>query len=144
MKLHEVENKTTGVSPFQLVFERKGRGPLGVLKSTWAKDVEDNRGLKNKSEIEYVEKLKENLQMAAEIADEHSKQVQNKYVDLYNQDAVEKSFKVDDLVLVSLPSSTNKLLSHWQGPTKIIKQVSENSYCIEMENGGRRVYIAIN
>ena len=38
-----------------------------------------------------------------------------------------------------LPCSTNKLLSHWQGPNRIIKKVSENSCCVELENGANRV-----
>ena len=34
----------------------------------------------------------------------------------------------------------NKLLSRWNGPCDIIRQVSENSYLVEMPNEGRRVF----
>ena len=59
------------------MFGRKGRGPLGVLKSTSSKEME-TKNLKNKADMDYVAKLRENLKTAAKMAYKHSIQVQDK------------------------------------------------------------------
>ncbi|GFY05494.1 transposon Ty3-I Gag-Pol polyprotein [Trichonephila clavipes] len=35
----EVPNTTTGVSPFRLLYGREARGPLAILKSSWAGEI---------------------------------------------------------------------------------------------------------
>ena len=57
----------------------------------------------------------------------------------YNKSAKEKSFEVGDLVVVLLPSSTNKLLSRWSGPATIVGQRSDHSYTVALDNGSVRV-----
>ena len=53
----EIPNATTGLSPYQLVFRWVGRGPLSVLKDTWADDLADPPVVPGNAS-EYLEKLK--------------------------------------------------------------------------------------
>jgi len=39
--LHSIKNDTTGISPYQRVYGKPGRGPLEVMRDTWTGDTED-------------------------------------------------------------------------------------------------------
>ena len=57
----------------------------------------------------------------------------------YNIRSRPTPFEVGDSVLVLLPSSTNKLVSTWQGPGTINLKLSPNSYYwISMPDGAIR------
>ena len=51
---------------------------------------------------------------------EKAQETHKKWCDL---NAREKSFEVGEKILVLLPTSTNKLLAHWQKVNKVIYQV---------------------
>jgi len=134
----EVPNSTTNLSPYQMVYGRIGRGPLSVLQDTWTQEekFENNRC---KTNVNYFELLKKDLEMAAQLSGKHSEKAQDKYVKNYNKVAKEKEFKVGDLVLILIPDSTNKIMSKWIGPSVITAVVGENSYRIASDNGSVRV-----
>ena len=133
----EIPNMTTGVSPYQLVFGKSGRGPLAVLKESWTGEKLILDSL-HKPAQEYLKVVQENLRIGLDIAQENASKNQAKYVDNYNTSAKDKKFEVGDLVLILLPSSTNKLMSHWQGPGTITSVVSPYSYRVALENGAVR------
>src|SRR6267154_4599426 len=123
----EVPNATTGLSPYQLVYGRVGRGPLSVLQDTWgAKDLEPERS-KKEGDLKYFKLLEEDLKMAAEVAEKHAVVAKEVYVKNYNKNTKEKQFKVGDLVLVLIPDSSNKLLARWQGPGVVSDVLSDHA-----------------
>ena len=134
----EVPCNTTGVSPYQLVYGKVSRGPLSVLKDNWSDYCKTDADLK-KSTVEYLTSVKENLELVRNLARNNTVKAVEKYVDYYNLHANEKCFDVGDAVLVLFPSSTNKLLSVWQGPGIVTARVSKNTYRVGLENGAVKV-----
>lgn len=134
--MRECSNATTNASPYVLLYGRLPRGPLAVLKETWSGERDLPPSL-NKSEVQYMEELKNNLEMAREYASDHAAIAQEKYVSHYNKNAIDKAFSVDDRVIVLHPDSTNKLRSKWQIGT-VSEVLSQHSYLVDMPDGARR------
>src|SRR6267154_2411644 len=71
----EVPNSTTGLSPYQLVYGRAGRGPMSILQDTWA-GRDSNQGVvrqRTKAEdVKYFQQLKEDLKIGANLASKHA------------------------------------------------------------------------
>ena len=53
----ELPNSTTGVSPFQLVYGRMIRGPLGVLRDTWSTGKEPEINIQKMDTVRYLDQL---------------------------------------------------------------------------------------
>jgi hypothetical protein len=134
----EMQNRVTSLSPMEMAFGRALRGPLSILKQTWTQNSTPPDQLQI-STVKYMENLKANLQRMAEIAEKHTTAAQKAYVEYYNKTARDKKFEPGDLVLVLLPSSTNKLASSWIGPAEVLAKLSDYSYRISLDNGSVRV-----
>ena len=95
--LREVPNATTGVSPYMLVYGRVPRGPLAVLKETWTgeRELPPNLG---KPVEEYLQDLRDKLDVATQFATEHAGKQQTGYVSRYNLRARHKTFREGDQV----------------------------------------------
>jgi len=132
-----VSNATTEVSLYMLVYERVPRGPLTVLKKTWAGEQEIPPDL-GKPVEDYLLDLREKLYEAASYADEHACKQQAGYVGRYNLRVRHKTFNEEDQVIVLALECGGKLLNKWQGPVTVVKVMSENSYLIDLGNSGTR------
>ena len=139
--LREVPNETTGVAPFTLVYGTLPRGPLTVLKSAWEGEIRIPLSL-GKGPTEYLQSLKENLEIAKAYAETHANKESKRYVDHYNLRSADKSFQVGDKVVVLAPDSANKVYSRWQGPGVIHKVKSPYSYIVELE--GKLMHLHAN
>ena len=134
--MRECSNASTSASPYLLLYGRVPRGPLAVLKETWSGERELPHNL-NKTEVQYMQDLKDNLEVARKFASDHATVAQERYVSQYNKNTKAKSFYVGDRVIVLHPDSTNKLLSRWQiGVVHKVK--SPHSYLVDMPDGARR------
>jgi len=109
--LRKVPNATTAVSPYMLAYGRVPRGPLAVLKVTWAgeREISPDLGLSPGS-------LEKKLGEAASYADEHASKQPAGYVGRYNLRAHHKIFNEVDQVIVLASECGGKLLNKWQGP----------------------------
>jgi len=105
-----MEIEKTGITPYEMVYGKKGRGPLEVLRDTWTDNIQKYPDL-NKTNQEYLNMLKNDLKICNEVATEKAKIAQKKYVDHYNLRSKDKTFDVGEQVLVLQPDSTNKLKS---------------------------------
>ena len=65
----------------------------------------------------------------SEIVQENISKAQRYQKKWYDQNAREREFK--DLVLVFLPTLTNKLLACWEGPYTILKQMGKVNYMVD-------------
>jgi len=133
----EAPNATTGVSPYMLVYGRVPRGPLAVLKETWAGEREIPPDL-GKPVEDYLLDLREKLCEAASYADVHAGNQQAGHVGRYNLRARHKTFNEGDQVIVLAPECGGKLLNKWQGPGTVVKTMSQNSYLVDLGNSGTR------
>ena len=122
-------NEITGLSPYMMVFGKNCRSGLDVMYDLWCeKDLHLPK--LNKSDTQFIIKLRENLKIAQESAIEHSKPLEKAYIEHYNKRAKEKSFEPGAQVLVLMPDSSSKLKSRWQGPYVVSKRLSDYSYLI--------------
>ena len=136
--LREVPNSTTGVAPYMLVYGKIPRGPLTILKESWNKEI----NLPPKIGIQpakYLKNLREDMEKALAIADSCAKDKQAQYAFQYNKKAKHKEFEVGEKVIVLYLSSTNKLISQWQGPYDVLQRRSKYSYLVDMNEDGRRL-----
>jgi hypothetical protein len=133
----ELPNATTGISPYQLVYGRLGRGPLSVLKDTWSNDIADTC-IVNHTANEYLDKLKNDLTVGLKLAEENTVGAQAAYANQYNVRAKEKEFDLGDLVLVLMPDTSNKVAAQWQGPGTITAILSPHSYRVALDTGAVR------
>jgi hypothetical protein len=109
----EVPQESTGYSPFELVYGRSVRGPMSILKECW---TNENVEQEVKSNYDYVIDLKNRISETCELAQTHLMKSRSRYKRMYDRKARERKYKVDDKVLILLPTSHNKLLLQWKGP----------------------------
>ena len=96
------------------------------------------------SVLEYMDKLKHNLDTSLAVANTNAMTAQTNYTNYYNNSARDKSFSVGEQVLVLHPNSTNKLLAQWTGPLQILAKVSPYSYQVRLPNDGIKTFHANN
>ena len=133
----EVPNATTGVVPYTMLYGRLPRGPLAILKESWAGETELPPNLR-KSASKYMSELKENLEVALEYARHHGDLTQANSAKHYNSRAKEKHFEIGDQVVVLTADSTNKLYARWIGPCNIVELRAPYSYMIELPDSSVR------
>jgi len=78
-----MENETTGLTPYEMVYGKQGRVTLQVLRDSWTDEIISGDSL-NKSSVEYLEKLKNDLKLCNEVAVINAKHAQRQYVEQYN------------------------------------------------------------
>ena len=135
--LREVPNSTTGLSPFMLQFGIPPRGMLSILKDTW---TGQRKVPTSKTVEQYMNELTKRITSASQYADEHSKVAQEQYAKYHNKCASDKSFTVDEQVIVLEKDSNSKIYAQWKTGT-IAKVLSPYSYLVNMPNGAcRHIY----
>ena len=139
--MRESANETTKCPPFLLVFNRLPTGPLSILKETLTgeRDLPVNLG---KTAVEYLEDIRDKMEVAQRYANEQSQVAQQRYVDRYNLRAGKsKDFSVGDKCLLLYPDSTSsKVFSRWTGPANIEAVLSPNSYLVEFDGKRYRMH----
>lgn len=124
----EVVQESTGFSPNELVFAHTVRGPLSVVRDQWMpSDPPQNL-------ITYVNGFRHRLFEAGEMAKKHLQLSQKKMKRLFDRRAEKRQFSVGDQVLVLVPLVESPFEAKFFGPCKVIRQVSEQNYLIEMPN----------
>ena len=129
----EVPQASTGFSPFELLYGRDVRGPLDVLRDTWESGTASDENV-----ISYVMSTREKLSQMAEIVKENLTKAQLHQKTWYDKRARLREFKRGDLVLVLLPTTSNKLLAQWQGPYQVVQRMGKVTYLVEMQDKKKR------
>ena len=130
-------NATTGVALYTMLYGRLPRGPLAILKESWAGETELPPNL-SKSAFQYMSEMKENLEVALEYARHHGDLAQANYAKHYNSSAKDKHFEIGDQVVVLTADSTNKLYARWIGLCNILEVRAPYSYLIELSDSSVR------
>ena len=134
----EAPQASLGFSPFELIYGRRVRGPLTLLKELWTGETPHEE---TRSTYEYVFDLQNRLQDTCKLAHEHLKKAKEQQRAYYNKKARNRSFNVGEQVLLLLPTDHNKLLLHWKGPFPVVGRQGQCDYQIDI-NGHRKVFHA--
>ncbi|GFX83250.1 hypothetical protein TNCV_4988441 [Trichonephila clavipes] len=130
----EVPNTATGVSPFRLLYGREARGPLAILKSSWAGEIHLPTNI-SQSAADYLQEMKINMEKAAESASLTVAQKQKAYGDYFNKRSSVKNFSIGEQVVLLIPDSSNKIYARWIGPGEIIQHHPPYSYKVKLPDG---------
>ena len=132
----ESPHESTGFSPFELLYGRRVRGPLQLLKENWENEANDDQ----ESLVSYVLNTRQRLEKLHELAairESQAKQRQKKYFDIHSKN---REFEIGQKVLILLPTSNNKLLAEWKGPYRITEKVSPVDYRVLLNKKNSKVY----
>ncbi|CAM4702436.1 unnamed protein product, partial [Caretta caretta] len=134
----EVPQESTGFSPFELLYGRRVRGPLDLMRDEW----EGKATPDGESVVEYVLIFRERLAELMGLARENLARAQKKQKVWYDRTARARAYATGDPVMVLIPVRKNKLQAAWEGPFKVVKQLNEVNYVVELSNRAhhRRVY----
>ncbi|PIK53202.1 hypothetical protein BSL78_09912 [Apostichopus japonicus] len=126
----EVPQESLGFSPFELLYGRTVRGPMGILKDLWTGEIEEEEV---KTTYQYVIDLKERLEETCYLAQNELAKSSSRYRKYYDARARDRKFNVDDQVLILLPTDSNKLTMQWKGPYHIVGKVGKYDYRVNKE-----------
>jgi hypothetical protein len=134
----EVPNESTGYPPFELMFGRKVRGPMSILKDILTGEV---REYKTRAAYDYLLDLKQQLQTACRYATNKSEGGKDKAKNYYDRSATTKDIKVGDHVLILKPQLLNKLELRWAGPYEVLKKIGDLDYVIKTGDSTKVVHV---
>ena len=133
----ETKHETTGFSPFELLYARHVRGPLTIIQEEWEDFNEDEI---KQSAISYILDARERLEKMTTLAhasENREKSKQKKYFDRKSKD---RQLKINDKVLILLPTSTNMLMAEWKGPFVVTEQISPVDYKVRLNRQTSKIY----
>lgn len=129
--LNDAPCETTSFSAHELVYGRRLRSPLHVLRETWVEKNTDELALK-KNVISYMTDLCNKLHSVNNLAQEHASEVQDRVKAWYDTKSRERVLEPGDKVLVLLPEDGRKMMAFWRGPFEVLKRIGEYNYEISM------------
>ncbi|XP_068241429.1 uncharacterized protein [Palaemon carinicauda] len=100
------------------------------------KDCQANTITKN-SKVEYRNRLEE----TSKIAQENIKTSMEIYSTYFDKKSTRRQFKVNDEVLLLLPTEHNKLLVEWQGPFKVLRKLNSVDYIIDVKGKPKTFHV---
>ncbi|CAM5137915.1 unnamed protein product [Eretmochelys imbricata] len=128
----EVPQESTGFSPFKLGLD------LDLMRDEW----EGKATPDGESVVEYVLIFRERLAELMGLARANLARAQKKQKVWYDRTVRARAYATGDLVRVLIPMRKDKLQATWEGPFKVVKQLNEVNYVVELSNRAyhRRVY----
>ena len=114
--LRELPSDSTGFSPGEILYGKKIRGPLSILKDIW---TEESLSEEQQLTYSYVLEMKQNLSDISELVADNMKAAMTKYKSYYDAKCFPRKLMVGDEVLILLLTQQSKLLLAWKGPFEI-------------------------
>ncbi|GFQ97461.1 retrovirus-related Pol polyprotein from transposon 17.6 [Trichonephila clavata] len=118
----------------ELLYGREARGPLAILKSSWAGEIHLPTNI-SQSAADYLQEMKIKMEKAAESASLTAAQKQKSYGDYFNKRSSVKNFSIGEQVVLLIPDSSNKIYARWTGPGEIIQHHPPHSYKVKLPDG---------
>ena len=134
-------HKTTGATPFRLVYGQEAKLPEDILFNLPSTDMAATHG--------YADALKECIQHAYQRVRSHSAVEQRKKKANYDCLATVNTFETGSLALLHYPAVPHwrspKFHRPWQGPFKVVKKIGSVIYCIQhLQNPRKRLFVHSN
>lgn len=123
----EVPCATTGYAPFELLYGRKIRGPLSILKDMWVSSDSDPNDV-----VTHLLSMRKRIPKLLQDANENTRKSQKKMKKNYDKNATPREFKAGERVLVFLPEGPSKFDNKWQGPYVVKRRINRVNYEIEL------------
>ncbi|XP_065426955.1 uncharacterized protein LOC135976185 [Chrysemys picta bellii] len=123
----EVPQESTGFSPFDLLYGRKVRGPLDLIRDTW----EGCNTVREEPVTEYVQRFRRELKDMMEIVQNNLQSSQAKQKAWYDKNTCKRTFDVGDLVMVLGPAKKFKMQNSWEGPFEVVEVANEDTYKVK-------------
>ena len=139
--MRDVPHAGTKYSPTELVFGRKVRGLLNVMRDTWTNGDPATKELKM-STAKYIEQLRHKIETALTAARQNMTEAETKMKLDFDKHSSVRSLKPGDLALILMPTSGDKLTARWRGPHKVLRYLGNGNY--ELAVGRRRANLHIN
>ena len=124
--IRETPNESLGISPFEMLFGRKVRGPLRLIKDK----LLNTPSQKLVTVTKYLDTLKSTLLKVRAFAHDNLKHAQQTMKATYDKTASVRSFQVGDRVLAFIPTPGSPLRAKYHGPYEIVQKVSETNYIL--------------
>ncbi|XP_066958860.1 uncharacterized protein [Macrobrachium rosenbergii] len=126
--LRSTPNELTEISPFEMMFGRRPRTNLSMVKENILRGAYKDQQV---SIPQYLQSLKDKLNLIYEFANQNLTNSQIRMKNHYDKKAKFRTFKVGDDVLVYRPVPGAPLREKFMGSYKITKRVSKTTYAIE-------------
>ncbi len=124
--LRQMPSRSTGFSPYELVWGKNMRTPLDIVYSGWF----DNEN-KRMNVSEWAEKLVDKLEIMRDSAMEYGVRESEKRKEQYDEGKVGRSLDVGDKIWVRIPGKSSKFSDAWDGPYVVEKAVSRVNYRVK-------------
>ncbi|XP_066969281.1 uncharacterized protein [Macrobrachium rosenbergii] len=125
--IREVPSESLGVSPFEMLYGRKVRGPLQVVKDK----LLDKYNVEAITVSQYLQKLKGNINKIHKFALNNLCKNQEEMKIRYDKNSKDRKFNVGDLVLAFYPITGSPFKSKFSGPYVIQKRLNNQNYIIK-------------
>jgi hypothetical protein len=133
MALNDTVCETTGLTPTEILYGRRLRGPLTVLHEIWVNGEPELPG-PNKNVISYLNELRQTLQTACNIAQTTADSQQARVKRYYDRDATDRRLVVGQKALLLMPSSPYKMEATWTGPVTVVRAIDDFNYEVQLED----------
>ena len=128
--LREIPSDRSGFSAFELLYGRRVRGPLTVLRDLWE---DPQLPPTDRDQFQYVIELRDKLDESAKIAAQNADISATRFKTYFDMKSQDRQFSVGDEVLILLPDNTHKLLMFWSGPHKILERKNKVTYLVNKD-----------
>ncbi|XP_068230376.1 uncharacterized protein [Palaemon carinicauda] len=125
--VRSVPQESTGVSPFELMFGRKPRTTLSMVKENLIHNKEEITNI-----LSYLQELKDKIISLHVFANTNLLHSQEKMSRLYDKKAKLRVFQPGDEVLVYHPIPGSPLREKFMGPYKVLQRISK----VDASNSG--------
>ena len=130
--LREVPNSSTKFSPAELIFGRKMRGLLAVMRENWTVGDPVESQLKMPA-AKYIQQLSDRIETALKTARENVEDAQRRNKEYYDRQCSERQLEPGDLALILMPTDNVKLTATWQGPYRVVRRCENNNYVLDVD-----------
>ena len=128
--VREIPQESLGFSQFKLLYGRNVKGPMQILRELWSVEETDENA---RLTYQYVIDLRVCLEKTCKLAQDNVRKLDIKQNAFYDKRARSRKFDVGDKVLLLLPSESNKVLLHWNGPYEVLEVVNMMNYKINVK-----------
>ena len=132
MAINDTVCETTGLTPTEVLYGRRVRGPLSILREIWVHG-QPELPHSSKNIISYLNELRQTLQTAADVAQKTAESQQTKMKHYYDQHATDRRFIAGQKALLLMPSSPYKIDATWTGPVTVVRAVDNFNYEVQLE-----------
>ena len=111
---------------------------MTILRELWINDRPDEELIET---YQYMLDLRNMIESTCEMAREHLRNSQDRYVAHFDWIAKVRSLDIGDKVIILLPTDSNKLLMQWKGPYEVVKKVGINDYRVNIVDDHKLFHI---